>query len=89
MVFDIYDQCKDSISDCNVDLYCSMKTNKCVRKVKEGFICETDEHCVDGLSCGADSVCTKLNGDIGNYCSDTTDCADNLICSKKIHKYVG
>lgn len=79
-------RCKDTLTDCNVDLYCSSKTNKCVRKVAEGRICESDEHCKEGLTCGADSVCTHLNGEVGDYCHDTADCADKLVCGSKIHK---
>ena len=79
-------RCSDTEIDCNVDLYCSKKTRKCVRKAREGHICEEDEHCQRDLVCGADSVCTKLHGDIGSYCHDTTDCADNLVCSEKLHK---
>ena len=79
-------RCSDTEIDCNIDLYCSKKTRKCVRKAREGHICEEDEHCQKDLVCGADSVCTKLHGDIGSYCHDTTDCADNLVCSEKLHK---
>ena len=28
----------------------------------------------------------NCTGDIGSYCHDTTDCADNLVCSEKLHK---